>query len=198
MTTTETVASLRAAYEQANAARLAYSQRHSDWRDEDIPSEDRAELRRLSDSSAEAARCVLAAQISYAVERGFSVAGTIATCPRCNARGHVEIALSHTCNARAAAAVAAEQAQTARVQTAQTAGYRVISARYAGTCVTCGQRFATGTQIAYAAGEAQHLGCVGQASGERTCRYCGERESSGFGGVLCPMSRDGEQPHRWQ
>lgn len=67
-----------------------------------------------------------------------------------------------------------------------------ITAKYPGTCATCGRRFSPGTSIEWARGQApRHTSCQGSTSratypgGVQLCYVCHRRPSDGLDGGKC-------------
>lgn len=105
--------------------------------------------------------------------------------------------------ARAARRVTEQAAHEREAQrlAALRSGEVAMVARYNGRCAQCDGALHVGDQIAYnrQTRTARHLLNCRTERAAFTCRYCGERtvnSQATFGGALCPMSPDGEQPHR--
>lgn len=96
--------------------------------------------------------------------------------------------------------VAAEQEQLAMAAQLEP-GEVIMVARFTSDCSRCAARLIEGRRIIYSrlTRKARHFnGCRAEQRTFR-CRWCGEsvvNGASSFGGVLCPMSDGGEQPHR--
>lgn len=102
---------------------------------------------------------------------------------------------------------AAEAAEAARRQREELIaarlrpGERAIVARFSSRCSICEQRIREGSRIAHNPQQrtARHLPECPPRSETFCCRWCGTTGIAGsfaLGGYLCPMSPDGEQPHR--
>lgn len=127
-------------------------------------------------------------------------------CPACQAEQNAAAAAERVARELAAAEQAAAERATRIAREEEIArqlrrGEVAMAARYAGRCAECDSRIQVGQQIAYnrTSRTARHLmGCRPERN-TFVCRYCGEAVIGGqssFGGYLCPMSEEGEQPHR--